>query len=169
MAAWANTASWSGVIARLQAEGYTVYASPNPSQGLKHGASTIADFLKTIKGPIVLVGHSHGGAVITNAATGNPNVKALVYVDAFARPREGASWDSTCQSRGRLSLRARRRSSTSFSSPAPKRGTRCSTSSPAVYEQAFASNLPAKEAAVLAATQAPATLSAATAPSAKPA
>jgi pimeloyl-ACP methyl ester carboxylesterase len=58
--AWANTASWSGVIARLQAEGYTVYAPPNPSQGLKHDASTIADFLKTIKEPIVLVGHSYG-------------------------------------------------------------------------------------------------------------
>ena len=56
--AWANTASWNGVIDRLQAEGYTVYAPPNPLRSLKGDAETIADFLKTINGPIVLVGHS---------------------------------------------------------------------------------------------------------------
>src|SRR6202042_2825841 len=88
--AWANNAAWSGVIQRLQAEGYTVDAPPNPLQSLKGDAATIADLLKTIKGPIVLVGHSYGGAVITNAATGNRNVKALVYVDAFA-PAKGES------------------------------------------------------------------------------
>ena len=88
--AWANNAAWSGVIARLQTEGYTVDAPPNPLQSLRGDAVTIADLLKTIKGPIVLVGHSYGGAVITNAATGNRNVKALVYVDAFA-PAKGES------------------------------------------------------------------------------
>jgi pimeloyl-ACP methyl ester carboxylesterase len=61
---------------------------PNPLRSLSGDAQTVADFLSTIGGPIVLVGHSYGGAVITNAATGNPNVKALVYVDAFA-PDEG--------------------------------------------------------------------------------
>src|SRR6202042_3300265 len=88
--AWANNAAWSGVIQRLQTEGYAVLAPPNPLQSLKGDAATIADLLKTIKGPIVLVGHSYGGAVITNAATGNRNVKALVYVDAFA-PAKGES------------------------------------------------------------------------------
>src|SRR5246500_5935911 len=73
--AWANTPSWSGVIARLQSEGYTVDAPPNPLRSLRGDAATIADFLHTITGPIVLLGHSYGGAVITNAATGNPNVK----------------------------------------------------------------------------------------------
>ena len=68
--AWANNASWSGVIERLQAEGYTVDAPPNPLQSLNGDARTIADLLKTINGPIVLVGHSYGGAVITNAASG---------------------------------------------------------------------------------------------------
>ena len=68
--AWANNAAWSGVIERLQTEGYTVVAPPNPLQSLKGDAATIADLLETIKGPIVLVGHSYGGAVITNAATG---------------------------------------------------------------------------------------------------
>jgi pimeloyl-ACP methyl ester carboxylesterase len=75
--AWANTASWAAVIQRLQADGYTVYAPPNPLQGLPYDSAFLADFLRSISGPIVLVGHSYGGAVITNAATGDPQVKAL--------------------------------------------------------------------------------------------
>ena len=86
--AWANTASWNGVIQRLQADGYTVYAPPNPLQGLTYDSAYLADFLHSISGPIVLVGHSYGGDVITNAATGDTQVKALVYVDAFA-PAQG--------------------------------------------------------------------------------
>ena len=85
--AWANTASWAAVIGRLQADGYTVYAPPNPLQGLTYDSAYLADFLHSIPGPIVLVGHSYGGDVITNAATGDTQVKALVYVDAFAPPR----------------------------------------------------------------------------------
>src|SRR5436309_12449458 len=88
--AWADGSSWSRVIALLQDKGYTVYAPANPLRGLASDSAYIADFLHIITGPIVLVGHSYGGAVITNAATGNPNVKALVYVDAFA-PDEGES------------------------------------------------------------------------------
>src|SRR5262249_19588982 len=87
---WADGSSWSGVIRRLQTDGYTVVAPPNPLRGLASDAATLADFLATVSGPIVLVGHSYGGAVITNAATGNPNVKALVYVDAFI-PDQGAA------------------------------------------------------------------------------
>jgi pimeloyl-ACP methyl ester carboxylesterase len=81
--AWADASSWSGVIERLQHAGYTVDAPPNLLRGLDGDAKYIAEYLKTISGPIVLAGHSYGGAVITNAATGNPQVKALVYVDAF--------------------------------------------------------------------------------------
>jgi len=88
--AWADGSSWSGVISRLQEQGYTVYAPPNPLRGLASDSAYLASFLKTITGPIVLVGHSYGGAVITNAATGNSNVKALVYVDAFV-PDAGES------------------------------------------------------------------------------
>jgi len=86
--AWADASSWDQVIPLLQRDGYTVVAPPNPLRGLASDSADIASFLKTITGPIVLVGHSYGGAVITNAATGNANVKALVYVDAFA-PAEG--------------------------------------------------------------------------------
>ncbi len=86
--AWADGSSWSRVIALLQDKGYTVYTPANPLRGLASDSAYIADFLHSITGPIVLVGHSYGGAVITNAAAGNPNVKALVFVDAFA-PDQG--------------------------------------------------------------------------------
>jgi pimeloyl-ACP methyl ester carboxylesterase len=82
--AWADGSSWNAVTARLVHHGYPVRVPPNPLRSLPGDSATIRDFLSTIAGPIVLVGHSYGGAVITNAATGNPNVKALVYVDAFA-------------------------------------------------------------------------------------
>jgi pimeloyl-ACP methyl ester carboxylesterase len=81
--AWADSGSWADVVGRLQRDGYTVQVPPNPLRGLPDDAADIAAFLHSISGPIVLVGHSYGGAVITNAATGNPNVKALVFVDAF--------------------------------------------------------------------------------------
>ena len=86
--AWADGSSWAGVTRRLLDDGYTVRVPPNPLRSISNDAGTIRNFLNTLSGPIVLVGHSYGGAVITNAATGNPNVKALVYVDAFA-PAQG--------------------------------------------------------------------------------
>ncbi len=67
-----------------------VVAPPNPLRGLAADSAYLASYLSTISGPVILVGHSYGGAVITNAATGNVNVKALVYVDAFA-PDQGES------------------------------------------------------------------------------
>src|SRR2546429_6172390 len=88
--AWADGSSWSRVAAHLQATGYTVYVPPNPLRGLASDPAYVASFLATISGPVILVGHSYGGAVITNAAAGNPNVRALVFVDAFA-PDEGES------------------------------------------------------------------------------
>jgi pimeloyl-ACP methyl ester carboxylesterase len=88
--AFADSSSWDEVIPILEHEGYHVLAPPNPLRSLSGDAAYIASFLKTIPGPIVLVGHSYGGMVITNAATGNPNVKALVYVDAFM-PAAGES------------------------------------------------------------------------------
>jgi pimeloyl-ACP methyl ester carboxylesterase len=81
--AWADASSWSRVIKRLQSDGYTVYAPPDPLRGIASDSGYLASFLKAIPGPVVLVGHSYGGAVTTNAATSDPDVKALVYVDAF--------------------------------------------------------------------------------------
>ena len=86
--AWADASSWNKVIPRLQEDGYTVVAVANPLRSLSGDAAYLRAYLETVNGPVILVGHSYGGAVITNAATGNPNIKALVYVNAFA-PDEG--------------------------------------------------------------------------------
>ena len=82
--AWADASSWDGVTENLLDAGYEVRAIANPLENLITDAEYVADFLDTLTGPIVLVGHSYGGAVITNAAAGNRHVKALVYVDAAA-------------------------------------------------------------------------------------
>src|SRR4051812_40592147 len=91
--AFADASAWAGVTERLQSRGYTVVAPANPLRGVASDAAYLRSLLTTISGPIVLVGHSYGGVVITNAATGNPNVKALVYVAAYA-PDDGESISS---------------------------------------------------------------------------
>jgi pimeloyl-ACP methyl ester carboxylesterase len=86
---WADGSStWSSVIERLQDRGFTVVAPPNLLRGPTADAAYLASYLQSISGPIVLVAHSYGGFVTTNAATGNPNIKALVYIDSFM-PDEG--------------------------------------------------------------------------------
>ena len=86
--AFAESASWNAVIARLQHQGYTVIAAANPLRSVASDAESVASILEAVEGPIVLVGHSYGGSVISNAARDNENVKALVYVAGFA-PEEG--------------------------------------------------------------------------------
>src|SRR6267378_4036151 len=87
---WADSSGWNQEISNLERRGYTVIAPANPLRDLASDAAYIRSVLQTISGPIVLVGHSYGGAVITNAAVGVPNVKALVYIAAFA-PDKGES------------------------------------------------------------------------------
>jgi len=87
---WADSSSWNQEITNLERRGYTVIAPADPLRDLASDAAYIRSVLQTISGPIVLVGHSYGGAVITNAAVGVPNVKALVYIAAFA-PDKGES------------------------------------------------------------------------------
>ncbi|WP_244941872.1 alpha/beta fold hydrolase [Streptomyces rubrogriseus] len=81
---WADASSWDEVVRSLQQRGYPVVAAANPLRSLSGDSDYLAARLKTIEGPIVLAGHSYGGAVITNAAAGNPNVKSLVYIAGFA-------------------------------------------------------------------------------------
>jgi pimeloyl-ACP methyl ester carboxylesterase len=81
--AFADASGWNRVIVDLEQRGYLVYAPANPLRGLASDADYVRGFLATIPGPIVLVGHSYGGAVITNAARGVANVKALVYIAAY--------------------------------------------------------------------------------------
>jgi pimeloyl-ACP methyl ester carboxylesterase len=87
---WADSSGWNAEVSKLQQLGYPVIAPANPQRGLASDADYVRSVLRTINGPIVLVGHSYGGAVISNAAVGVPNVKALVYIAAFA-PDKGES------------------------------------------------------------------------------
>ena len=82
--AFANSSSWYGVITILERGGYSVVAAANPLRSVKGDADTVRALLATINTPVVLVGHSYGGMVISNAANGQANVKALVYVAPFA-------------------------------------------------------------------------------------
>ena len=83
-AAWADASSWNKVIPSLQRKGLEVVAAQIPLISLSDDAATLRRFLKRVSGPVVLVGHSYGGAVITAAGSGDPNVKALVYIAAMA-------------------------------------------------------------------------------------
>lgn len=96
--AFADSSSWNGVVKILEKDGYPVIAAANPLRSLKGDAQSVADVLASIKTPVVLVGHSYGGPVISEAAYGNANVKALVYVAAIA-PEAG---ESTAQLSGRF-------------------------------------------------------------------
>jgi pimeloyl-ACP methyl ester carboxylesterase len=89
--AWADSASFGSIGRRLTQHGYTVVDFANPLRSLGGDAATLDSFLKVkTAGPVILVGHSYGGAVITEAATSDPDVRGLVYVDAFV-PAEGES------------------------------------------------------------------------------
>ncbi|GAB3046579.1 alpha/beta hydrolase [Intrasporangium mesophilum] len=80
---YADSSCWNDVILELQHDGYTTIAGSNPLRGIPTDAPYIGSLLDSISGPIVLVAHSMGGTVITNAAAGKSNVKALVYIAAF--------------------------------------------------------------------------------------
>lgn len=82
--AFADSSSWNGVITILQKDGYKTVAVANPLRSVSNDARTVSDVVGSIKGPVVLVGHSYGGQVISNAARGHDNIKSLVYVAAFA-------------------------------------------------------------------------------------
>ncbi|WP_143745628.1 alpha/beta fold hydrolase [Massilia sp. KIM] len=82
--AFADATSWSEVAAALRTNGYRVIGVANPLRSVKIDAEEVSNVVKSINGPVVLVGHSYGGSVISSAAIGNPNVRSLVYVAAFA-------------------------------------------------------------------------------------
>jgi pimeloyl-ACP methyl ester carboxylesterase len=161
--AWADGSGWGRVVHRLQRDGYTVRVPPNPLRSLPDDVATVADFLSTIPGPIVLVGHSYGGAVITNAATGNPNVKALVYVGAFA-PDEGETVFPLAGPDSALAADP----TTVFDFvpyPGAPAGDVDLYLKQSVFLTSFANRLPARRAEVLYATQRPIALSAGSQPS----
>jgi pimeloyl-ACP methyl ester carboxylesterase len=168
--AWADSSSWAAVIARLQRDGFEVYSVPNPLRGLQGDAAATSAFLASGSGPVVLVGHSYGGAVITNAAAGDPHVMALVYVNAFI-PDEGESVLQLAAAQPGSAL-AVPDPSTVFrfvSYPGAPPGDADAYVLPSVFPAAFANDLPLHTARVLAATQRPVALGALAAPSGPPA
>jgi pimeloyl-ACP methyl ester carboxylesterase len=153
--AWADSSSWDAVVSQLQHDGYTVYVPPNPLLGLSYDSAYIRDFLHTISGPIILVGHSYGGAVITNAATGDKQVKALVYVDAFA-PAQGQTIGQLVAAHpGSCVLPPANVTAQPY--PGAPAGAVDVYIKQDVFPSCMANGLPASQAAVLAATQRPLT------------
>jgi len=168
--AWADSSSWSDVVRRLQDDGYPVVVPPNPLRGLLADTAYLSSFLQTIDGPIVLVGHSYGGAVITNAATGNTNVKALVYVNAFV-PDQGETVLQLVAAQPGSALAVADPTTVFKLVPYPGSppGDFDAYILQNVFPGAFANDLPRRTARVLAATQRPAALSAFATPSGPPA
>ncbi len=167
--AWADGSSWSGVVRRLQRAGYTVDAPPNPLRGLSGDSAYLASFLATVAGPIILVGHSYGGAVITNAATGNPNVKALVYIDAFI-PDQGDTLARLLGAQPGSCLGGDPTQVFNFvPDPGAPAGDVDLYIKPALFPSCFANEVSAAKAAVLAAVQRPLALNATSDPSGAPA
>jgi pimeloyl-ACP methyl ester carboxylesterase len=157
--AWADASSWAAVIARLQADGFTVYAPPNPLRGLPQDSAYLRDFLTqnaALAGqPVVLVGHSYGGAVITNAAVGDPEVKALVFVDAFI-PDQGETLGQLVGAQPGSCLAGNPADIFNLVPyPGAPAGDVDTYIKQSLVPSCFASGLPASQAAVIAATQRP--------------
>jgi len=151
--AFADASSWNGVIERLQQQGYTVIAPANPLRGVTSDSAYTASLLSQIDGPVLLGGHSYGGAVITNAAASAPNVAGLVFVAAFA-PDEGERLGEVTPTSKDSILNP---ALVPYQYPAgPDGGTATEFAvSPALLREAFAADLPEQQAALLAATQRP--------------
>lgn len=161
--AWADGSSWDAVVTRLQKDGYTVDVPPNPLRGVTADSAYLASYLATVPGPIVLVGHSYGGFVTTDAATGNANVKALVYVDAYI-PAQGETLDGlTTQFPGSQIA------PTALSFVPSAGGVVDAYVKPAQFGAILANDLPATRVAELAATQRPIAAAALGEPSGPPA
>ena len=150
--AFADASSWNGVIERLQAKGVQVTAPANPLRGIGADSAYVGAVLSQIDGPVVAVGHSYGGAVITNAATDAKNVVGLVYVAAFA-PDEGETLGAA---------EAGSKDSVLNSALVPRQYPTADGGSatefyidPAKARDAFAGDLSDQEAALIAATQRP--------------
>ena len=173
--AWADSSSWDRVIRILTREGFTVYAPPNPLRGLATDAAYLRDFLTenaALAGkPVVLVGHSYGGAVITDAAVGDSEVKALVYVDAFIPARGESIGALLARPQGAGSCIGGNPATVFNPVPFPgaPQGDADLYLQPSKFPGCFASGLPAGEAALLAATQRPLAANAATDVSGTPA
>lgn len=147
--AWADSSGWSEVVRRLQQDDYRVIAPATPLRSLSGDSAYVRSFIEQEEGPLVLVGHSYGGAVISNAAAGNDNVEALVFINAFV-PEVG---ENILQLAGEGSLIP---SSIEFKGFPPFGPTDVDIYlKPANFRETFAADVPRREAAVMAVTQRP--------------
>ena len=165
--AFADASGWNGVIERLQADGVQVTAPPNPLRGISIDSAYIASLLDQIPGPVLAVGHSYGGAVISNAATNANNVVGLVYVAAFAPDEDERLIDIESDSKDSVL-------NTALMQLQYPTGEGSETAvefaiDPAQFHDAFAADLPEEQTAVMAATQRPVAELAFSEPSGEPA
>ena len=165
--AFADASSWTGVIERLQASGVQVTAPANPLRGLASDSAYLASFLNQIGGPVLAVGHSYAGAVITNAGSLASNVVGLVYVAAFA-PEEGERLGEV-ESTSKDSILSSAQVALHYPTGQGAQTAVEFAVNPAHFQEAFAADLPAEQAAVLAATQRPVAEGAFSEPSGVPA
>jgi pimeloyl-ACP methyl ester carboxylesterase len=165
--AFADSSSWDGVIEILQAAGIQVTAVPNPLRGISHDSAYVASFMRQVPGPVLAVGHSYGGAVISNAATELDNVVGLVFVAAFA-PDEGERLGEVAAG-SRDSVLGTAQVALQYPTPDGAGTATEFAIDPAMLHDVFAADLPAQQAAVMAATQRPVSELAFTEPSGPPA
>jgi pimeloyl-ACP methyl ester carboxylesterase len=151
--AFADASSWNGVIERLQQQGHTVIALANPLRGLAADSAYTASLLNQIDGPILLVGHSYAGAVITNAATSAPNVVGLVYIAAFATD-DGENLNDV-ESGSKDSILGTALVQYHYPSRPDGETSVELAVNPALFREAFAADLPTETTALMAATQRP--------------
>ncbi len=165
--AFADASSWNGVVELLQAEGVKVTAPANPLRGIAIDSAYIAGVLAETPGPVLAVGHSYGGATITNAATNAKNVVGLVYVAAFAPAEREVLGQLTAGSKDSVLDSAL----VPLHYPSPDGGEPAVEFAidPAKFHDAFAADLPAEQTAVMAATQRPVAEAAFSEPSGPPA
>jgi pimeloyl-ACP methyl ester carboxylesterase len=157
--AFAESASWDRVVEELVAEGHNVVAAANPLRSLATDAATVSDLVRSIDGPVVLVAHSYGGAVMSNVDLDAGDIAALVYVNAFA-PAPG---EHCFQLAGMFPGSMLGESTVR---PVPRGdGTTDFYVAPDSFNEVFCQDVPAPQAAVLAATQRPATQEALVEPS----
>ena len=164
---WADSSGWNAQIAALQDKGYPVIAVANPLRGLTSDADYVRSVLQTIPGPIVLVGHSYGGAVISNAARGVDNVEALVYIAAFA-PAAGETLEQLVTMNPGTQITPDALDARPY--PLPGGGTGIDLYiKAAVFRDAFAGDLHRKTTNLMQAEQRPFSVAAFTEPSGEPA
>ncbi len=148
--AFAESASWNGVITRLLEHDFHVVAAANPLRSLAGDAASVRDVIASVDGPVILVGHSYGGMVISAAAAANPSVVGLVYAAAFVPEAGHSAFDLSTSEPGSTLGDAL------AASPVSSGGDEFTIRQDAFHHQ-FAADVSASEAALMAATQRPVT------------